>query len=265
MDSDCFVGLLYETPYGVTTNTVADNLTSSHDTPSHVAIIMDGNGRWATNRGLPRIEGHRRGAESIQAITTECARLAGVEQLTLYALSTENWQRRPRREIHFLMRLLWHFLRTELKLMQDHGIKLEAIGDTEVFPVFVRKKLQWTKEKTQHFDNLHLCLALNYGGRDEITRAVRVIARQAAAGVFDPDAITEQLISDHLDTAGMPEPDLLIRTAGEMRVSNFLLWQCSYSELYVTDTLWPDFREADLHKAFESYRNRRRKFGGVQK
>ena len=231
--------------------------------PRHIAIIMDGNGRWATQRGMKRSQGHRRGMESIRDIVTECARLDDVQYLTLYAMSTENFRSRPRYEVKFLERLLWHFLRRELKLMVDKKVRLSTIGDTDVFPGFVRRKLKVTKRKTADFGRLDLCLALNYGSRDEIARAVRAIAGKVARGEMNPEAIDETVITAHLDTAGRPDPDMLIRTASQLRLSNYLLWQCAYTELVFTDTLWPEFRATQLREAIDEYTGRRRTFGAV--
>jgi undecaprenyl diphosphate synthase len=229
--------------------------------PQHVAIIMDGNGRWAQSRGLPRIFGHRRGIQSVRAVTEEGCRL-GLDQLTLYCLSVENWKRPPR-ELKFLMRLLRHFLIVERRELMDENVRVTMIGGREGLPAEVLDELDRTVDMTQKNTGMVLCLAVNYGGRTEIAEAVRAIARAAKAGEIDPDAIDESVFSSYLDTAGMPDPDLLIRTAGELRVSNFLLWQISYSEMWVTDVLWPDFRAADLHAAILAFAGRNRKFGGL--
>jgi len=229
--------------------------------PRHVAIIMDGNGRWACTRGLKRIEGHRVGADSADVITRCCVEL-GIPYLTLYAFSTENWKR-PRIEVNFLMRYLRNFLREQRATMLENGVRLITIGDTDALPAAVRKDLAATIAATRDCQSLTLTLALNYGARQEITRAARALATAARAGTLDPATIDESTISAHLDTAGTPDPDLLIRTAGEQRLSNFLLWQISYAELYITKTLWPDFRRESLLAALEEYAQRERRFGGV--
>lgn len=223
---------------------------------------MDGNGRWARSRGMARIRGHQKGVDSIRDIVEECARLDGVEYLTLYAFSKENWKR-PTTEVGFLMRLLARFCRQELKTMTKNGVRLTTIGATWGLPEKVRAEIETASRATKGNSRLTLCLALNYGSRDEITRAVRHIARDAAAGRLSPRAVSEERISDYLDTAGAPDPDLIIRTAGEKRLSNFLLWQASYAELYYTDVLWPDFRKEHLREAIDNYGRRTRKFGAL--
>ena len=229
--------------------------------PRHVAIIMDGNGRWAQARGLPRVFGHREGIRSVRAIVEEGCRL-GLEQLTLYCLSVENWKRPPR-ELTFLMKLLRHFLVVERAELMDQNVRLAMIGRREGLPPYVLAQLDRTAEQTAGNTGMTLCLAVNYGGRTEIADAARRIAREVAAGTLDPEAIDEDAFAARLDTAGMPDPDLLIRTSGEMRLSNYLLWQVSYAELWVTDVLWPDFRAEDLHAAILSFAGRNRKFGGL--
>jgi undecaprenyl diphosphate synthase len=231
--------------------------------PRHVAVIMDGNGRWARARGLKRIEGHRVGAESADVITTCCVEF-GIPYLTLYAFSTENWKR-PRAEVHFLMRYLRKFLREQQPKMIENGVRLAAIGDTDALPAGVRKELAATMEATRDCQAMTLTLALNYGARQEIVRAARALAAEARDGALDPAAIDETAFAARLDTAGTPDPDLLIRTAAEQRLSNFLLWQISYAELYVTDTLWPDFRRKSLEAALEEYAGRERRFGGISR
>jgi undecaprenyl diphosphate synthase len=228
--------------------------------PGHVAIIMDGNGRWAKKRGLPKIIGHRAGADSMRKIM-ECARDVGVHVLTLYAFSTENWAR-PTKEIDGLMRLLEEYLDKERDNLVKHGIRFHVIGTIERFPPAVRKKLKDTLEATKHNNNFVLNLALNYGSRDEILRAARKIIHDARSGKLKAAELNEKTFSNYLDTQDIPDPDLLIRTSGEMRISNFLLWQISYAELYVTDTLWPDFGKEDFKKAIDSYMKRKRRFGG---
>ncbi|MDZ7620056.1 MAG: isoprenyl transferase [Patescibacteria group bacterium] len=229
--------------------------------PRHIAAIMDGNGRWAQQRGLPRIEGHRRGADSVRAVTEECDRL-GIEQLTLYCFSSENWKR-PRPELDFLMSLLERYMAQQRDSVMKRGIRLTVIGRREGIPAGALREMDQTVAATSGNTGLHVCLAINYGGRAELTDAVRAIAREVQAGRIEADAVSEQTISDHLYTAGMPDPDLLIRTAGELRVSNFLLWQISYAELWVTNCFWPDFGVAQLHDAIRDYARRNRRFGGL--
>ena len=229
--------------------------------PRHVAIIMDGNGRWAQHRGLPRIEGHRHGVTSVRRITEECARL-GIEQLTLYCLSSENW-RRPQAELSFLMHLLEQYMIEERSLLMRERIRVAMIGRRDGLPASTLAELDRTVEMCADNDGMRLCLAINYGARAEIVAAVRRLAEEVRAGHLDPAAIDEDLFAARLDTAGMPDPDLLIRTAGEMRVSNFLLWQISYTELWVTDALWPDFDESHLAAAIASFAARDRRFGGL--
>jgi undecaprenyl diphosphate synthase len=227
--------------------------------PRHVAIIMDGNGRWATRRGLARIRGHRQGKESVREIV-EAAREIGVQWLTLYAFSTENWQR-PRREVDALMRLLRRYLRTEVGKMMEHGIRLRAIGSRKRLPAEVLADIRDVEERTRDNGHMTVQLALSYGSREEIAAAARRLAERVARGELDPERIDETLFEQALDTAGAPDPDFLIRTSGEMRVSNFLLWQIAYSELYVTDTLWPDFRRPQFEEALAEYKRRVRRFG----
>jgi len=229
--------------------------------PRHVAIIMDGNGRWARAGGLARVRGHAAGVESVRTITRACAHRK-LDQLTLYAFSEENWKR-PRREVDLLMRLLRRFLITERREIMNNRIRLTAIGRLDRLPEPVRRELDKTREMSADNDGMVLCLALSYGGRQELVDAMRAIARRVRRGELDPDAITEEVVTAHLYQPEMPPPDLLIRTAGEMRVSNFLLWHISYSELHVTETCWPDFREPQLEEAFENYARRERKFGGL--
>ena len=229
--------------------------------PKHIAIIMDGNGRWAVQCGLPRIEGHRRGVASVRRITEHCARL-GIEQLTLYCLSSENW-RRPTLEVQFLMHLLEQYMIEERSLLMRERIRLSMIGRREGLPASTLDELDRTVELCAGNDGMRLCLAINYGSRAEIVAAVQKIAREVSAGQADPELIDEAAVSARLDTAGMPDPDLLIRTAGEMRISNFLLWQISYSELWVTDVLWPEFAEPHLDAAIASFADRDRRFGGL--
>lgn len=229
--------------------------------PQHVAVIMDGNGRWARRQGLPRIEGHRRGVASVRAITEECARLK-LKQLTLYCLSSENWKR-PQPELDFLMHLLEQYLVEERATLLREKIRLTVIGRREGIPASVQAEMDRTIAMTAEHDGLNLCLAINYGARSEIVDAVRRIADEVRAGALDPQSLDEATIEARLYTAGMPDPDLLIRTAGEMRFSNYLLWQISYAEFWVTEICWPEFREAELHAAIRDFANRNRKFGGL--
>jgi undecaprenyl diphosphate synthase len=230
-------------------------------TPRHVAIIMDGNGRWAQQRGLPRLAGHERGSKSIRECV-EAAMEAGVEFVTLYAFSSENWKR-PAAEVSGLMLLLERFLDEKAREMKDEGVRLLTIGRTSELPAVCQRKLDEVMRLTAGNDKLKVILALSYSGRTEIVDAVRKIVAEAKTGQLDEQSITPELISSHLYTADIPDPDLLIRTSGEMRLSNFLLWQLSYTEIHVTPKLWPDFTKADFHAALEDFRNRNRRFGGV--
>jgi undecaprenyl diphosphate synthase len=223
--------------------------------PHHVAIIMDGNGRWAQKRGLPRIAGHKRGADTVRRITEECRRL-GIDVLTLYAFSDENWGR-PKEEVGFLMDMLGTFLQAEIATMKENGIRFRTIGRIERLPASVRAWIEKALSETAGNTKMTLNLALSYGGRGEILEAVK---RMQAAGV-PMDQLTEESFSRRLDTAGLPDPDLIIRTSGEKRISNFLLWQAAYAELFFTDTLWPDFDVKDLHAALVDYQGRQRRFG----
>ena len=229
--------------------------------PRHVAIIMDGNGRWAQNRGMPRIVGHRRGIQSVRAVVEEGCRL-GLEQISLYCLSVENWKRPPR-ELKFLLRLFRHFLAVERAELMDQNVRLTMIGRREGLPDNVLREFDKTAEMTAANTGMTLCLAVNYGGRTEIADAARRLAEDIRAGLLDPDQVDEAKFASYLSTVGMPDPDLLVRTAGELRVSNFLLWQISYSELWVTDVLWPDFRADDLLASCRAFAARQRKFGGL--
>jgi len=229
--------------------------------PRHVAIIMDGNGRWAQNRGMPRIVGHRRGIQSVRAVVEEGCRL-GLGQLTLYCLSVENWKRPPR-ELTFLLALFRHFLVRERAELMDQNVRLTMIGRREGLPAEVLRELDRTARQTEANTGMTLCLAVNYGGRTEIADAARRMAADARDGSLDPGTIDEAVFASYLATAGTPDPDLLVRTAGELRVSNFLLWQISYAELWVTDTLWPDFRGDDLLAACRAFAARQRKYGGL--
>ena len=229
--------------------------------PRHVAVIMDGNGRWAKQRGLPRIEGHRQGAESARTIIRTAGEL-GVKYLTLYAFSAENWNR-PKDEVDALMKYLIHYLKTETPELNKNNVRLEVIGQIYRLPENVQEHLKKSIATLSRNSGLTLVMALSYGSRIEIVDAVRRIAEKARDGKLEPAAITEEVISQHLWTRNIPDPDLLIRTIGEMRVSNFLLWQISYAELVITPTLWPDFRKPQFFAALEEYARRHRRFGGV--
>ncbi len=229
--------------------------------PSHVAIIMDGNGRWARQRGLRRVLGHRAGSATVRRITTECARL-GVERLTLYAFSSENWKR-PKTEVDYLMRLLRSFLRKERTTIMDNDIRFSAIGRIAELPEPVREELRRRTEESAANRGMRLVLALAYGGRAEIADAARRIAEDVKAGRLDPAAVDEEAVRRRLYDPAAPDPDLLIRTGGEMRVSNYLLWQIAYSELCVTPVFWPDFTVEHLHEAFREYARRDRRYGGL--
>jgi undecaprenyl diphosphate synthase len=229
--------------------------------PQHVAIIMDGNGRWAKHRGMNRIRGHEEGAESVRVIV-RTSREIGIPWLTLYAFSEENW-RRPKVEVEALMVLLKRFLRSELREMLDHGIRFQAIGRLHKLPKDVQRTLRETAESTSSNRNMVLTLALSYGGRQEVTDAVRKVLQRVEAGEIRSSDISEAVLSEHLYTANMPDPDLLIRTSGECRVSNFLLWQIAYAEIYMTPTYWPDFRKQEYIQALIEYQKRERRFGAI--
>ena len=229
--------------------------------PKHVAIIMDGNGRWAKSRGLPRIEGHRQGANSVEEALTACGEL-DIPYLTLYCFSHENWKRPPD-ELEFLMGLLKTYLINQTKRLIDHGVRLEVIGRRDGLGKEVLDVMEQAIERCKGGTKQTLVLAINYGGRQEIVDAVKAIANDAATGKISPDSISEQTISEHLYTAGMPDPDLLIRTSGELRISNFLLWQISYSEIWITQKAWPEFGKPDLYEAAADYIKRDRRFGGL--
>ncbi|HZP45277.1 MAG TPA: isoprenyl transferase [Candidatus Binataceae bacterium] len=229
--------------------------------PRHIAVVMDGNGRWAMRRGLPRHEGHRRGKDSVRAVV-EAARELGIPFLTLFVFSHENWHR-PLTEVRFLMQLFHRYLLTEGKRLMKRGIRLLTIGDTERLPARVRSALDELVELTRENRRLTVLLALSYGGRQDIVAAARRIARSVADGLLTPEQVDEGLVSKTLMTADVPDPDLLIRTSGEQRISNFFLYQLAYTELYFTETLWPDFRERDLLQAIAAYQSRERRFGLV--
>jgi undecaprenyl diphosphate synthase len=227
--------------------------------PRHVAVIMDGNGRWAKKKGALRIFGHRNAVQSVKDVTEACGEL-GIQYLTLYAFSTENWAR-PKEEVDGLMELLVNTLKKEIKTLMDNQVKLHTIGDTSHLPKECQDNLQWAKDETKGNDGLTLNLALSYSGRWEIAEAVKKIAADVKQGKLAPEEITDKHIENYLQTSGIPDPELLIRTSGELRISNFLLWQIAYTELYITPTLWPDFRKENLYEAIWSYQQRERRFG----
>lgn len=238
-------------------------LTEGGKLPGHIAIIMDGNGRWAKSKGNIRSFGHKAGVESVRDITEVCAQL-GVKYLTLYAFSTENWSR-PKIEVNALMRLLARSLRKEADNLNENNIRLDTIGQIDRFPNKCQQELKEAVELTDDNDRLNLCLALSYSGRWDITEAVKKLAHRVKGGDINPEDIDDDMISSHLSTADIPDPDLIIRTSGEYRISNFLLWQLAYSELYITETYWPDFRRDELYKAIHSFQERERRFGNLSK
>jgi len=229
--------------------------------PVHVAIIMDGNGRWATHRSLPRVEGHRAGVGALRETVEACGQL-GIRYLTVYAFSTENWER-PEHEVGFLMDLLMNVVDQELPRLRENGVGLRVIGDLSRLPERVRLRLEDAVAAVPAAEKLTLCVALNYGGRFEIARAARLLARDVLAGKLHPDDIDEEVFAGYLYTAGLPDPDLVIRTGGEHRVSNFLLWQLAYAELWITPVYWPDFRRIHLYEAIVDYQRRQRRFGRI--
>lgn len=229
--------------------------------PSHVAVIMDGNGRWAKSRGLPRIMGHRKGVDTLKKLL-RCCRDWGVQALTAYAFSTENWGR-PTREVEFLMTLFERVLRQELKEMMAEGVRIQFVGNLAALPETLQKEIDRAVKETAGNQGIRFSVATNYGGRQEILQACRAIAHQVKQGHLDPEDIDESLFSRHLYTADISDPDLLIRTSGEMRISNFLLWQLAYSEFYITDTLWPDFDTDEFYLAMKAFQKRDRRFGKV--
>ncbi len=234
---------------------------SSSNLPKHIAVIMDGNGRWAKKKGAARIFGHQNAVTAVREVTEGCAEL-GISYLTLYAFSTENWSR-PKHEVNGLMQLLVSTLKKEISTLQDNNVRLTTIGETETLPSRCQNELHEAMEMTRNNTGLVLVLALSYSGRWEITTAARNIARDVQQGELKIDDINAEMFSSYLTTSGIPDPELLIRTSGEMRVSNFLLWQIAYSELYITDTLWPDFRRNDLYEAILAYQKRERRFGRI--
>ncbi len=231
------------------------------NSPAHVAIIMDGNGRWAKERGFPRLKGHEEGARSVRAIL-RAAKQADVKYITLYAFSTENWGR-PKAEVDGLMKLLGHFMKRNEDELLDNKIRLRVMGQMERLPKKLQGQLEALMEKSAKDYERTLIVALSYGSRTEIAEAAKAIARKAAAGELDPETVNEETVAQHLYLPDVPDPELMIRTSGELRLSNFLLWQLSYAELYVTDTYWPDFREEQFFQALESFNQRGRRYGGV--
>ncbi|HEY9624376.1 MAG TPA: polyprenyl diphosphate synthase [Crinalium sp.] len=230
--------------------------------PKHVAVIMDGNGRWAKRQGLPRIMGHRRGVDALKNLL-RCCRDWGVEALTAYAFSTENWGR-PLEEVDFLMTLFERVLRQELREMMEENVRIRFVGNLSALPRSLQAEIERSMVETRQNQGIQFTVATNYGGRQEIVQACRAIAAQVQQGLLQPEDIDETVFERHLYTAGICDPDLLIRTSGEMRVSNFLLWQMAYAELYVTDTLWPDFDRAEFHRALCAYQQRDRRFGHLK-
>ena len=227
--------------------------------PKHVAVIMDGNGRWASRRGLPRIIGHQRGVSTLKKLL-RCCKDWQIPALTAYAFSTENWGR-PRKEVEFLMSLLERVLRRELREIIEENVVIRFIGNLKVLPRSLQNQIQRSIDKTKNNTGIQLTIATNYGGRQEIVSACKAIADRVKQGIISLDEINEALFENYLYTANIPNPDLLIRTSGEMRISNFLLWQIAYSEIYVTSTLWPDFDRLEFHKAISAYQQRDRRFG----
>ena len=229
--------------------------------PAHVAIILDGNGRWAKLRGLPRPTGHKEGCKTVEKAVEWAARL-GIRYLTVYGFSTENWKR-DSEEVSSLMTLFRFYMRRLLVIAKENNVRVKMIGDLARFTEDIQNGIRRLEEETAENSGLTFVIAVNYGARDEIRRAVQKISREVREGKLNPEDITEDLLSDHLDTAGIPDPDLLIRTGGELRISNYLLWQCAYTEFYVTEVLWPDFSEEELVRAIESFNKRERRYGGV--
>lgn len=229
--------------------------------PKHVAVIMDGNGRWAKQRGLPRIMGHQRGVDALKDLL-RCCRDWGIPALTAYAFSTENWGR-PMEEVEFLMTLFERVLRRETREMMEENVRIRFVGDLSALPASLREEIDRSQEETARNSGIQFTVATNYGGRQEILQACRAIAREVQQGILSPEEIDEAFFEKHLYTSGIPHPDLLIRTSGELRISNFLLWQMAYAEIYVTRTLWPDFDRPRFHEALKEYQARDRRFGKV--
>lgn len=230
--------------------------------PNHVAIILDGNGRWAKKKGMPRTYGHVKGCENLEKICSVAKEL-GVKYLTVYAFSTENWKR-SKEEVDALMKLFRNYMKKCIKISRDNKMQVRVIGDPTAFDPDLQEKIKELEEYSSQYDELYFQIALNYGSRDEIKRAVQKMAEDVKAEKLNPEEISEQTISDYLDTKGLPDPDLLIRTSGEERLSNFLMWQLAYTEFYFTDVAWPDFNKAEFEKAIAKYNQRDRRFGGVK-
>ena len=230
--------------------------------PNHIAIILDGNGRWAKKRGMPRSYGHVKGCANLETICDDMKEL-GVKYLTVYAFSTENWKR-SREEVEGLMKLFRNYLKKCIKIAERNKMRVRVIGDITAFDKDIQERIAYLEEFSKKYDELHFQIALNYGSRDEITRGMRRLAQDAAEGKITPEEVDEEMVESYLDTAGIPDPDLLIRTSGELRLSNFLLWQLAYTEFYCTDVAWPDFNREELIRAIEKYNARDRRYGGVK-
>lgn len=230
--------------------------------PNHIAIILDGNGRWAKKKGMPRSYGHVKGCANLETICDDMKEL-GVKYLTLYAFSTENWKR-SREEVEGLMKLFRNYLKKCIKIAERNKMRVRVIGDITAFDKDIQERIAYLEEFSKKYDELHFQIALNYGSRDEITRGMRRLAQDAAEGKITPEEVDEEMVESYLDTAGIPDPDLLIRTSGELRLSNFLLWQLAYTEFYFTDVAWPDFNREELIRAIEKYNARDRRYGGVK-
>ena len=230
--------------------------------PNHIAIILDGNGRWAKKKGMPRSYGHVKGCANLETICDDMKQL-GVKYLTVYAFSTENWKR-SREEVEGLMKLFRNYLKKCIKIAERNKMRVRVIGDITAFDKDIQERITYLEEFSKQYDELHFQIALNYGSRDEITRGMRRLAQDAAEGKIKPEDVDEEMVESYLDTAGIPDPDLLIRTSGELRLSNFLLWQLAYTEFYFTDVAWPDFNREELIRAIEKYNARDRRYGGVK-
>lgn len=229
--------------------------------PRHVAVIMDGNGRWAKRQGLPRIVGHKAGVNALKDLL-HCCKDWGIKALTAYAFSTENWKR-PQEEVEFLMTLFQRVLRQELREMVEENVQIQFVGDLSALPKALQREISRSMAETKNNQSIKFTVATNYGGRQEILQACRAIAQKVQDGILKPEEISEELFESHLYTAGIADPDLLIRTSGEMRLSNFLLWQMAYGEIYISDALWPDFNRSEFHRALSAYQQRERRFGKV--
>jgi undecaprenyl diphosphate synthase len=240
----------------------SSNLPLSGPLPRHIGIIMDGNGRWANRRGMPRVAGHRAGMTVVKEVI-RAADDIGIQCLTLYAFSTENWKRPPA-EVEFLMRLPEEFFRTEIDELVERGVRVRFIGDTSKLPEYTQETVQRTLERTKDNQGMIVNFALNYGGRADVLEGIRTFAKEVAAGLITWEELTEETFSERLSTAGLPEPDFIIRTSGELRLSNFLIWQSAYSELWFTDVLWPDFTRETLYEAIRDFQRRKRRFGGLK-